>query len=418
MLNIKYAFIGLAKRKMFTVIAIIQLAVSFIFLYNVIYVSTQINLTQDKVLSVLNKKNIYMLQPAISSDNILQNKNTDFMKFYSYLKNNKSITHCTAYEDHLLLNNFSNYQKFLLTRNYAPVEAGKQYFPIKTLKIDYNYIKTFKYRITKGENLTKRDFDSKINQIPVLLGSSYNKIFKVGDKINYYDYKNGKETLVVKGFIDSGYYYIGMPIQYENIKALDDYILFPLREVTKFDKNNAEDKCDMYNNIAENLMLINDTNKKDTIENIENESNKFFGDIKILSIEDQLAAYKKDFQLEQDIMITIFLIVFIMCTIGIVANMVNSIRNRRKEFGIHLLNGASRFDIHFRIFYEMCIIIILSVLLSVLGIRTLQCMDILKFNISAVIKLLLFSLILAVVILIYPMYTLSKIKLSSLLRSE
>lgn len=60
MFNIKFSFWELSKKIGFTIISIIQLAITFTFLYNIVYVKNQVSNTTEKVISTFSKDNIYI----------------------------------------------------------------------------------------------------------------------------------------------------------------------------------------------------------------------------------------------------------------------------------------------------------------------------------------------------------------------
>lgn len=418
MVNIKYAFLGLSRKTVFTLIAILQLAVSFTFLYNLIYIKYQVASTTDKVTLTFNKPNMYIIEPFYNVDDIMQKKDGNFMKFYEYLKNNKKIEHCTAYEDHLLINRFNGYEKFLLTNNYAPIKDGKTYFPIKTLKVDYNYIKSFNYKVIEGKSFTEDDFADTRNNVPILLGYNYKNIFKINDKIEYYDYKKGKMTLFVKGFIDKGYNYVGTNINHENIHNLDSYIIFPLNPPKIINAADITGKFDAANGILQSYTIINSDDKETCINEIKNTAKQYFGDVKLTSINSKMNKYIEQYKIEEAIVTTMFLVIFIMCSIGIITNMIDSIKNRYKEFGIHLLNGASMKDIYYRIFFEMFIITVSSLSVSICGINILKLFKFLEINYIFFEQLMLLAFFLMLIILIYPILFIKRLSLNQLLRRE
>lgn len=418
MINIKYACLGLSRKITFTIIAVLQLTISFTFLYNVIYINGQVSSAKNKITLTLDKANINLIEPVSNLDDIRSDKNNNPLKFYEYLKSNKSIEHCTVYEDHLLLRGFNNNERFLMTNNYAPEKEGTQYFPMKTLKIDYKYNENFPYKVIEGKGFTVEDFNDNGTDIPILLGSNYRNVFNINDSIEFFDYFKGKRKLKVKGFIDEGYNYIGRPISHMNIHMLDNYIIFPMPSNIKFDMNNETDKFEIENRIMESFLIINDKNPEAVIEEIVQFSSNHFGNIKITSIDEKVDKYRKMYKTEENIVTSIFLIVFIMYSIGIITNMINSLENRYKEFGVHLLNGASIQDIRIRVLYEILIIVLSSLCLSFTGIRILIMLKFVSWSYIYFGQLVLAISIITLIIAAYPMHIIKGISINSLIRRE
>lgn len=414
MFNVKFSFWELRKKIAFTIISIIQLAVTFTFLYNIIYIKNEVSSTTEKVTSTFSKDNIYTMDAFYGMDDIYSKEDNNYIEFYNYLKNSKNFVHSTAYTDHTLLKEFQD-NNFLLTTNYAPIEEDEQYYPIKTLKVDYNYIKEFKYSIIEGQDLCENDFIENRDEVPVLLGINYKNIYNLNDKIEYYDYKYGKKNLIVRGFIDKGSNYIGKNIESKNVISLDNYILFPIENHTS---NIDKDKFDIINSIVQSYLIINSNDVESTLNDIEKNAIKDFGEIKLSDINENIQKYVDKYKIEEDILKVIFFIVFVMCFIGIMTNMINYINNNMKVFAINLLNGARKLDINLIVFYQIFIIVFSSIFLSIGGIHLLKILNFVEWNLGCFLQLLILALITILILIIIPSIYIKKLSINTLLRRE
>ena len=412
MFNIKFSFWELSKKIGFTIISIIQLAVTFTFLYNIIYIKNEVSNTTDKVTSTFSKDNMYIIDSFYGMDDIYAKENANYLEFYNYLKNSEDFIHSTAYIDHLLMKEFNN-NNFLFTTNYAPIKEEEQYYPIKTLKVDYNYIKEFKYTVIEGHDFCENDFIENRNEVPVLLGINYKDIYNINDKIEYYDYEYGKKNLIIKGFIDSGYNYIGKNIESKNVISLDNYIIFPIENHT-----NNTDKFDIINSILQAYITINSNDVESTLIDIEKNAIKDFGEIKLTDIDENIQEYIDKYKIEEDILKVIFIIVFIMCFIGIMTNMINYINNNMKVFAINLLNGARKLDIELIVFYQIFIIVFSSIFLSISGIHLLKLLNFVEWNLGYFLQLAILALISILILIIIPSIYIKKLSINTLLRRE
>lgn len=412
MFNIKFSFWELSKKIGFTIISIIQLAVTFTFLYNIIYIKNEVSNTTDKVTSTFSKDNMYIIDSFYGMDDIYAKENANYLEFYNYLKNSEDFIHSTAYIDHLLMKEFNN-NNFLFTTNYAPIKEEEQYYPIKTLKVDYNYIKEFKYTVIEGQDFCENDFIENRNEVPVLLGINYKDIYNINDKIEYYDYEYGKKNLIIKGFIDSGYNYIGKNIESKNVISLDNYIIFPIENHT-----NNTDKFDIINSILQAYITINSNDVESTLIDIEKNAIKDFGEIKLTDIDENIQEYIDKYKIEEDILKVIFIIVFIMCFIGIMTNMINYINNNMKVFAINLLNGARKLDIELIVFYQIFIIVFSSIFLSISGIHLLKLLNFVEWNLGYFLQLAILALISILILIIIPSIYIKKLSINTLLRRE
>ena len=355
---------------------------------------------------------MYTIDAFYGMDDIYAKENANYLEFYNYLKNSEDFIHSTAYIDHLLMKEFNN-NNFLFTTNYAPIKEEEQYYPIKTLKVDYNYIKEFKYTVIEGQDFCENDFIENRNEVPVLLGINYKDIYNINDKIEYYDYEYGKKNLIIKGFIDSGYNYIGKNIESKNVISLDNYIIFPIENHT-----NNTDKFDIINSILQAYITINSNDVESTLIDIEKNAIKDFGEIKLTDIDENIQEYIDKYKIEEDILKVIFIIVFIMCFIGIMTNMINYINNNMKVFAINLLNGARKLDIELIVFYQIFIIVFSSIFLSISGIHLLKLLNFVEWNLGYFLQLAILALISILILIIIPSIYIKKLSINTLLRRE
>lgn len=413
-MNFKIAFDSLSKKILFTIFTIIQMTITFTFLYNLIYINGESKSLEEKFNKSFNE-NMYVIEPSIDLDDILAESNLkdkELYKFYDYLKENEDLRSISVNEGYILTTEFKDYEKFLYTDNYAPNFNGVQTRAINALKIDYGYIKNIGITVESGVNLAKEDFNIKNNIYPILLGQNLKGIFKIGQNIEGFDDIGEKIQYVVKGFIDKGYYNLGIPLNEYNISSLDNSILVPL----KYNKFNKEsDNFDIITQIHKSLVTLKDDTK---IEDLINEAKNNFGDIKVTKLDDLLEKYKEGIKVERTIVFNIFLIVMIVCGIGIITNIMNSIKLRTKDFGVYMLNGASKKDIIKIVIYEILIIFALSAILSSLGIYTLGQLGFVTISMLYVLKLVIYILFITAVIIIYPIFVLKKISINRLLRGE
>ncbi|MGL6186543.1 MAG: ABC transporter permease [Clostridium chrysemydis] len=413
-MNLKIAFDSLSKKLLFTLFTIIQMTVTFTFLYNLIYINSESKSLEEKFNKSF-KENMYVIEPKIDLDDILSDDNLkgkELYKFHDYLKSDENLKSISNLDSYILTSEFKDYEKFLYTDNYAPNFDGVQTRAINAVEVDYGYIKNFGITVKEGENLTKEDFNIKDNKVPILLGENFKGIFNIGEVIEGYDYYGKKIDYIVKGFIDKGFYNIGVPLNEYNIRSLDNSILVPFKE-NKFNKSSED--FDIVNQVHKSIVTIDDDKNRDEL--LEN-ANMNFGNIKITKLDTLLEKYKEGIKIERTIVLNIFLVVMIICAVGITTNIMNSIKLRTKDFGVYMLNGASKKDIIKIVVYEILIIFTLSALLSSIGISILGSLQYVTINKIYILKLLLYILIITLIILIYPIKILKKISINSLLRGE
>ncbi|ENZ03599.1 hypothetical protein HMPREF1092_00786 [Clostridium thermobutyricum] len=414
MINFKIAFNSLTKKIIFTILTVLQMIFTFIFLYNFIYINEESKKLEEKFNNSF-KGNMYIIEPFIDMDDILSEsnlKNKELYKFHNYLKKNENLKSLSSNESYILIGEFEGYEKFLYTSNYAPNFDGIQTRAINAINIDFGYIKNFDIKTSSGENLKEKDFNIENNIYPILLGDDFKNIFNIGEEIEGFGYYGEKIIYKVKGFLQKGYYDVGLPLNEYNIKSLYKCVLLPFQN-KQF--NEKSDNFDIYMQIYKSIVTINNEKEKSEILR---EANKNFGKIKITSLDDILSDYKEGIKLERTIIWMIFLLVMIVCGIGIITNIMNSIKLKYKDFGVYLLSGASKIDILKTVILEIIIIFVLAGMFSITGIFILSKLGFVTLNIYYLIKLSVYIFISGLLIIIYPFIKLKRLSINNLLKGE
>lgn len=431
MINFKYAFQGLSKRISFTLLAVLQLSVSFLLLYASIYFNNNLQQNNNKVLKLINNKIIYTLKnnEDYYEDLFKFDGEEKYLKYKKFLENSRYFT-CVSYEkDYVLLKDFNRSEKFLDNSNFVINTNNKKYVPTKCLIIDDKYTKYFSLKIAKGKIFNTNNFnmDSQNKIIPVVLGNNYTSIFKLGDIIDYMDKVNNVVHKVkVIGFLEPNQYFTDASIPLDNIVNLDNYIVFPQDQIVKLHSDNQNTmirynsnyRMNLYNSIINSVIIINGkSNEQNAIKEIENKSKEFgFFDIKALSTQKQLEKYVNMYKEQNYIINTLFCIVFGVCSIGIISNMLYYVSKRYNEFAVHTLSGASIYDILARFFYEVIFLMGTSFLLCCIGIKILSKLKFVNFKVYAFLELFIIAAILTIIIALIPVLYVSRIKTNELLR--
>lgn len=432
MLNLKYAFTGLSKRVIFTLLAILQLTVSFILLYDGIYIQDKLTKNNKNILNIIKDKDIYLLKnnqdyyQDLFKEKVLPTK---YEKFDNYLKKSLDFTHVSCLYSYNLINNFKNNEKFLCTSFYSEQKSGIKFIAVKSLSIDSNFLKCFSLETSSGRTLKTEDFkiDGIERAIPILLGQNYKHNFKLGQIIKKYDNENNiVKKLKVVGFLKENQCFLKNSM-HPDVVNLGNYIIFPISKVKKQTilkdqkQNDIQYKLNLYNDIMQSMIVIN--NKKDSqkiVKSIENKSKDIkFYDIKGESYKKYIERFNDMYKTQNTITNTIFIIVFAICGIGIISNMLYSITKRYKEFGVHILCGASIYDILFRLIYEIMFMMSISTILCYYGIKLLKDINfIVVFQLSSFLKLVAIIVILTIVIASIPVGYILTIQTNNLLRRK
>ncbi|GFP76673.1 ABC transporter permease [Clostridium fungisolvens] len=436
MLNFNYALSGLAKRKRFVLLSVFQLSVSLLFLYSSIYLSNQVSSGNNKILKLFDNKIIYKLQNKDDYYDIVyrnEGDTTKYEEFDNYLKNSDKFKHISYGQSLVYILDFDGSSEF--KPMYGGLTKSKDnisYEGLQSLVIDDRYLDIFPVRLDSGKVFQTNDYYKNINTTeitPIIMGSDYKERFKLNDIVKFLENDVVKEAKVV-GFLDKDQYFIADQITFNNLTSLNKFIIFPQRKLGIEAYNNVEDdklkiadyKLDVYNHITSSLIIIDNKYKgqEDKIANeiaAKSREMKFFN-FKVYSVQKELDNFTQMFKDQNNIINTIFVIVLGVCSIGIISNTIYSLRSKYKEFAVHIMSGASLFDIAIRVFYEILVLAVISGYVSYWLIIGGQKAGMIKFDVLTFIELQIFNLIIAVLISIVPIMDVMKVQLNTLLKGK
>lgn len=431
-LDMKYSWYGLAKRIGSSLLSIIQLSICFIFLYFIIQGNDNIGNEVERITSIFKGRVIYTV--TIKDDmSFLQNNNKleKSIEFYEYLKNNDKIKHI-AYEDgHINLQNFNGINKFM-----APGGNNNNYSWVNCIDVDKSFMKNFDFQINQGRNFNDNDFKkSSKDTIPVILGQNYKEFFDVNDEIQYsnkYGNINDIRKLKVIGFLKQNYYFVSNNSIDSNTINLDGYVIFPLQSIEntiglKQDDNSYNDMKNLLElrYVRGSLIVINavdKTEKEKRINEINNEAKKLNlqNDIQLKDLTNKSDTLVNNFNGSVKEFTIIVYTTILFSAIGIICTSLSGIKKRFKEFGVHLAYGCTIINISKRILYENFIITIISLIISCTTIAIIHKYSALTqesiINWISLIKVMLFSIILALIISIPSVVKILKNELINLIK--
>ncbi|GFZ30434.1 ABC transporter permease [Clostridium zeae] len=436
MLNFNYALLGLAKRKRFVLLSVFQLSVSLLFLYSSIYLSNQVSFGNSKILKLFDNKIIFKMQNKDDYYDIVYRNEGDtekYEQFDEYLKSSQKFKHVSYTQSLMAFSDFDGSSQF--GPKYGGFSLNKEninFNGVYSLTLDDRYLDAFALKLDSGKLFQKTDYYRSINSkeiTPIIMGSDYKEKFKLNDIVKFLENDVVKEAKVI-GFIEKDQYFIADQMSFNNLTSLNKFILFPQRKLGVEAYNSVADdklkaanyKLDVYNNITNSFIIIDNKYKgqEDEIANeIASKSRdmKFFN-FKVYSVQKELDRFTQMFRDQNNIINTIFVIVLGICSIGIISNTIYSLRSKYKEFAVHIMSGASLFDIAIRVFYEILVLAVISGYVCYWFIIGVQKAGMIKFDTLAFIKLQVFNLLIAVLISIVPIMDVMKVQLNTLLKGK
>ena len=409
---------NLSKKLFFTISTIIQFAFAFALIYISLQLFINYNDANKKITNSFGENQLFSIQNNEDYAKKLYKKNNidDYNNFYNYINKNYKIINML--EDNFFVTDFDNIENFVIPNTPVTNVGEDNYYILNSLTVNNNYFENFNIKLSNGRNFNYDDYNPKDNasEVPIILGNDYSEIFKINDKIHFYDsYSNSKKTGTIIGFLEKGQFYIKKPVAIENIVSLDKTVLIPSQPIKENNQDIINNKLTNLNNLKLYLQITNfyfvDLNDSDIL-NLKEQSTKFnFFDISIVSMDDSISIFKEIFKQQQIIYISILILILLISSISMITNIINSINDRKREFGIYFAMGATKKYIIDLVVYEIFILIFSAALLSTLIIKYFNPSDINIFDINT------YGLM-CVIVLIISMLIIKNTPMSSLLREE
>lgn len=420
--NLRYAINGVLKKPIFLVITIIQLTVSMCFFSLVISNKISIEETSSRLSKVFKNLKIYTLTDRSNEDALFKNKLkkddsiAKLNEFYTFLNENKNFKFVSYYTSHIEINKFYGGNEFYWNKSITGLLKNQigTFSPLKSMYVDENFQKNFKLQVGEGRSFNNSDFkNSKVTSI--ILGDNYHSIYKVGDILQYYNYTNKTiSKLKVIGFLKKDYYFI------ENVNFIDlnNYILLPLYNNVMSAYSQEAIIPEFDNRIFHSLIIT--SNMKKTYKLIEDKSNKLsLYTLSMNSYNDKVKLYNElmESNLKQLSLISIIIVVF--TSISIITSMLSLIKKCNKEYGVHLLSGATINDIAIRVVIMVLFYIVVSLIISTFCVQFM--LPHLGFSISDykfLIYLIIIDLNLVAIISFIPTRKILKTDISLIIRRK
>ena len=229
-------------------------------------------------------------------------------------------------------------------------DSGKKYFQITYVTehfFDYYHIKT-----KNGNVFSKKDYESLSDRfVPILVGADYGKYIKKGEILD--------EKYKVIGVLEKGASYLDTELN-SDVVSMDDQIVIPMIY-------QAKEWGGCYVN-----HLTFSTNDKTVIEKITKKIQQYgFKDYEIHSMKKQIDDLKTDFWTEVSFVMVINVILSVFCVISMVSMLIHLVEERKTEYGIRMICGASRKDICINIMLPVGFIICASSIPSIVLCKSL-----------------------------------------------
>lgn len=354
MTSLKYALKEFSKSYIISIILIIQIAVCTITVYSIISKISYFY-EKSKVISALESgKKIYSLNLKNGEEVYIKRQCKDTDKVINHMKKffNGNIAYTGVYDAQF--KSFKRDNQFKRKFQFQSTILEQGYVNVNSIAVGETFFDTLDIKLSDGnvEDLYK-NIDS---YIPVILGNSYKKVFSMGSKIDGIDNNGKKIKYKVVGFLDANQYYTlnGNNFTPDLSENMNTFVILP------------EDKYNLDNDIASYIVAFNkgENNKEHILNSIINEGNKYDIQIEFYDGSNEVERYIKTVKHNISINVLFLIIILIFIIIGTVVVFSNKIALKTKEFGVHIMSGASLQDIALSIFIEFMLLSLFAITLS------------------------------------------------------
>ncbi|EJQ95624.1 hypothetical protein IGW_01854 [Bacillus cereus ISP3191] len=353
-MRIKSAFIALKKRFLFSVLLLIQITFGLATITSSINVFYNLHYLNDKSSSVLNGDKTYLVTFEMTTDRLQSNQfnKEKIQAVYNTIHQNKDVISYGTYEERVIEIESSNrpFQNSMIT-DLKHKTFHDERPTIKTIFVDENYYKMLHLPLKPEEGFSYDDFQKNSEEkTKVLMGSYFKKYFQVGDTIN--------NQYTITGFLPENKFIVNNNTTNTYLKL--DYAMIMPMSFDRFEKYEA-----MFLRLHQStvLYLQKGADVKKLEESIQLKGNG--GTFHLKSLGDEinedvtLNGYSEIPQLIVGILFIVFSIV------GIVVTTIVSILMRKREFGIKIAFGESKFGMFIQIVLENIIVAITGLGMSI-----------------------------------------------------
>jgi len=336
------------------------------------------------------EEEIYLLIDMSSTEKIndITNNKESLLwmrELFEFIKGSSSFTSYTS--------NHQNYGISLPNENleeFSVIDPDNAFFLVI---IDNEFQDVFKLKCAEGRIFSTDDFKDTGSEIPLLLGYDFQKYYDLDDMI----VDNEGKCYRIVGFLEKSSFFLD-PLKGEVIYWLDKAFVAPLQP-DKF-----KDILDYDSAILSTFIITDDTGNLQLIQEKSNELGLYTFEFR--SFTEQLKVIIDYANYKIEYLGFIMTIILIFAIISFISTLVQFITTHTKEFAIHLLCGGRIIDIINRILIQVFIVILLSDIVVII-IHKLSMVSLLTIA---------SSLLIGLIIIIYPVVMLSKKQLNTILK--
>lgn len=425
-LNVKRS---IKKDIFFTLIIITQLIITGFFVNSIIFSLGDLNKSINKFNINFNDNTKYFKL----SDNMYDfNEEKKFFedeksfynikKFYEEIKESKDYRFLVNIHQPIEIVDFKGDNKFCYSYQRSDIKNdkfeidNKKYTRVKNLSVNDKVINEFSFKASEGRLFKDKDYilNSKKDIIPVIIGSNLAEFYNIGDKFTAWLYFDDLEFEVV-GILEKNTYTLDNDGE---ILYLDDYSVTPSLELN-FETDNKKDYEAQISTYLSKVSGIIATEKNtaisDLIQKIDNLRSKYdIFDFSIIGVhKNTIDLLKNNANKNLEINIIISFVMLTFTIISSVCILSCKVKRNMRDYGIYLLNGATKNNIYLYIISELILLFSTSMGIAYL-LNSIIFMGIIPYNIIS-----LFICAMPIIVSLFVSITIiSKYSINEMIRGE
>lgn len=214
-MRLRYAINGIKRNLILTLLLIVQLVFAFYALYNTVDIKQKVHSESSKIADYFKGKKVYNLQNDYSDNMFNEDESKineeSLQKTFDIFRRFPQITFTHQVLFPILIETFEGNENF---KFYQPENdfEGKKFFQAKNITLNKNALMEFDVKLKDGRffnlNEIERNYTDN-NALPIIVGSNYEKYFKVGDEITYIRPDIGLSKAKIIGIMEENQY---MPV--------------------------------------------------------------------------------------------------------------------------------------------------------------------------------------------------------------
>ncbi len=359
---LKIIFKSMFKKKIASLLILLQLTISLYMLITAVIQMNSTNFQEKQFEKHFNKDMETTVHLSIQSNDSSERYTKSYHDLQAFVNNMPEVNGIGAYDlTNTSFKELETNEAFLQLRKKITEGTFKERFPqaLEFLNVEAGVAKIMELKVSEGRNFVTADFDrSEIDLIPLLSGAAYKEILQVGTILTD---SNTNQKYQVVGFLadNSRWFsdsdYIRLPFT-----GLDDKLVAPFSYVD-------EDALALHARSKKLFYELKDAKDLESVKNAITVKAKALNlPVQSITVADELAAFKKDNQKEITFIVVVSSVLGLMTLFGLVSVMLSTIVARKREFGIRIMVGTTMRYIQLLIWGEIFVLTTLSSLIATL----------------------------------------------------